>query len=273
MTPTTDGRDAGHAIMTTLRGLPPTALTACGGWTAHHVAAHLAAGSREIADLAEDRAAGRPSRPTRAFEERETPYRALPYMDVLEEMAIQTRRKIAAYSAIATMSEEPSIDFTGTTITVAELLTHSRSEAALHRWDLVGDDALTDGQLGDPILTAHAVKILNRMPALAESASSISGRAAIYRSPRIVLRAPGSPDVGIETARRGRVLFASSTGSAPGDVIITTDPANRLLVLWGRRSIRRPIDVDGPAELAAALPAILWPQAVPWPPAAIGPSG
>jgi uncharacterized protein (TIGR03083 family) len=266
MTSTTDRPDAGRAIVATLRDLSPAAPTACVGWTAHHVAAHLAAGSREIADLAEARAAGRPPRPTRAFEERERPYRALPYVDVLEEMAVQTRRKLAAYEAIARLSDEPCIDFTGTTITVDELTTHSRSEAALHRWDLIGDDALADELLADPDLTAHAVKILNRMPTLAESARSIAVRAAAHHSPRIVLRAPGRPDVGLDTGGHGHVALG---GSDPlhGDLIITTDPANRLLALWGRRSTQRPVSVDGPAELTAAVPAILWPHARPWPPA------
>ena len=187
---TTDRPDAGRAILATLRELPATAPTACTGWTAHHVAAHLAAGSREIADLTEDRAAGRPPRPTRAFEERERPYRAMSYADVLDAMAVQTRRKLAAYEALVEASDESAIDFTGTAITVDELTTHSRSEAAPHRWDLVGDDPLADELLADPELTAHAVKILNRMPVLSESARSIAARAVPHRSPRIVLRAP-----------------------------------------------------------------------------------
>lgn len=257
--------------MATLRDLSPTAPTACAGWTAHHVAAHLAAGSREIADLAEDRAAGRPPRPTRAFEEREAPYRVMPYRDVIEEMTAQTRRKHAAYDAIAAVSDEPGIDFTGTTITVDELTTHSRSEAALHRWDLIGDDALADDLLADPDLTAHAINILNRMPTLAESARSIAGRAAAHRSPRIVVRAPGRPDIALDTTGHGRVELG---GPEPldADITITTDPANRLLALWGRRSTHRPIDIDGPAQLVAAVDAILFPNATPWPPASSAPT-
>lgn len=265
MTSTTDHPDAGRAVLATLRDLSPTAPTACTGWTAHHVAAHLAAGSREIADLAEDRAAGRPPRPTRTFEAREAPYRAMPYGDVLEEMVVQTRRKLAAYEAIATVCDEPDIDFTGTSISVDELTTRSRSEAALHRWDPVGDDALADVLLADPDLTAHAVKVLNRMPTLAESARSIAGRAAAHRSPRIVVRAPGRPDVALDTAGHGRVELGGSEPLA-ADVTVTTDPANRLLALWGRRSTHRPIDIDGPAQLADVLDEILWPHATPWPP-------
>jgi uncharacterized protein (TIGR03083 family) len=263
----TDRPDPGRAILATLRGLPATAPTACTGWTAHHVAAHLAAGSREIADLTEDRAAGRPPRPTRAFEERERPYRAMPYADVLDEMAVQTRRKLTAYEALVEASDESAIDFTGTAITVDELTTHSRSEAALHRWDLVGDDPHADELLADPELTAHAVKILNRMPELSESARSIAARAAPHGRPRIVLRAPGSPDVGLDTAGHGKAGLAAAD-SLDGDLVITTDPAHRLLVLWGRRSTQRAVDIDGPGELTAAASAIVWPDAQPWPPRA-----
>ena len=82
------------------------------GWTAHHIAAHLAAGSREIADLAEDLPlAARPDQPGPS--KSEAPYPAMPYSDVLKEMIFQTRRKLAAYEAIAAVCDEPGIDFTG----------------------------------------------------------------------------------------------------------------------------------------------------------------
>ena len=181
----------------------------------------------------------------------------MPYADVLDEMVVQTRRKLAAYEALVAVCDEPEIDFTGTAITVDELTTHSRSEAALHRWDLVGDDALADELLADPELTAHAVKILNRMPTLPESARSIAARAAAHRSPRIVLRAPGRPTSASTPAGHGQAELAAAD-PLDGDLVITTDPAHRLLVLWGRRSTQRPIDIDGPAELAAAASTIVW---------------
>jgi hypothetical protein len=52
-----------HALMSTLSEVSPSAPTACVGWSAHHIVAHLAAGSKEIADLIEERLlAGRPGR-------------------------------------------------------------------------------------------------------------------------------------------------------------------------------------------------------------------
>jgi hypothetical protein len=42
------------AFLSTLNSLPADAPTACEGWTAHEVAAHLAAGIEEVAELVED---------------------------------------------------------------------------------------------------------------------------------------------------------------------------------------------------------------------------
>jgi hypothetical protein len=56
----------------------PDAPTACTQWTAHEVAAHLAAGVEECNGLVGDALAGRPTRDTRSFAEREAPYLALP---------------------------------------------------------------------------------------------------------------------------------------------------------------------------------------------------
>jgi hypothetical protein len=100
---------------------------------------------------------------------------------------------------------------------------------------------------------------------LSESVRSIAARAAAHGSPRIVLRAPAAPDVGLDTTGNGHAELAAPD-SLDGDLTMTTDPANRLLVLWGRHSTRRHIDVDGTPQLSAALPAILWPHAQPWPP-------
>ena len=60
----------GAAFLAAVDSLPPSAQTACSGWNAHHIAAHLAAGAKEIADLIDESVPGVPSRPTRDFEER-----------------------------------------------------------------------------------------------------------------------------------------------------------------------------------------------------------
>ena len=48
----------GKALMSTLDEAAPTHPTACAGWTARDIVAHLAAGPQEIADLIEEKLAG-----------------------------------------------------------------------------------------------------------------------------------------------------------------------------------------------------------------------
>jgi hypothetical protein len=106
------------------------------------------------------------------------------------------------------------------------------------------------------------------MPVLAESARSIAARAALaipQRSVRIVVRAPGRPDVRIDTGGGGHAELGGRD-ALDGDAVVVTDPANRLLILWGRRSTRRTSEIDGPPDVTDALAAILWPNARLWPP-------
>src|SRR5438094_680113 len=84
----------GLALLEALQELPPSARTACEGWTAHHIVAHLAAGAKEIADLVEERLDGRPGRPTRGFEERETPFRAVRHDQLLEDLVSHSIRTL-----------------------------------------------------------------------------------------------------------------------------------------------------------------------------------
>ncbi len=262
----TEAPDAGREILAALGDLPATAPTACEGWTSHHIAAHLAAGSKELADLIEDHLDGQPPRPTRGFEEREAPFRALDHDELLNQLAEQSKRKLAIYDMFTT-ADDPAIEFTGTRVTADELTTHSRSEASIHRWDLVGDDDTSSVLLAQPELTAHAVKILNRMPILNESAQSLGERVPdrLDEPIRIVYRSPDQHDVVLETTATSGLLAVVENAVDP-DVIVNTDAANRLLVLWGRRSSTRPIDIDGTPDIVDALPSILWPNATTWPP-------
>lgn len=55
----------------------PEGVSACEGWTAHEVTAHLAAAAAEIVRHPEPYLDGRPVPATRSSEEREPPYRAM----------------------------------------------------------------------------------------------------------------------------------------------------------------------------------------------------
>lgn len=220
----------GRALLSAIDALAPAAPTACADWTVHEIVAHLAAGAKEVADLIEESLDGRPERPTRGFEERELPFRALSHDELRNRLVVENKRKLIAYDALRERSSNPTISFTGTRVTVEEMETHSRSEAAIHRWDLVGDDDASDELLAQPELTAHAVKVLDRMAILNESARAVGVRArkAAGRPIRIVFRTPDQPDVVfLPSPGGGRFEIADRTIDA--DVILSTDAASRLL--------------------------------------------
>jgi uncharacterized protein (TIGR03083 family) len=254
----------GQALITALDGVAPSAATACAGWTAHHIVAHLAAGSKEIADLIEEKLAGRPPRPTRAFEDREPAFRALPEEELRAAWHSQIQRKTEAQNALAEVGGDSTFDFTGTALTVAQIVTHSRSEAAVHRWDITGTDDVSDELLAQPELTRHAVTVLNSMSVLKESAATRIAHG--HRLPlRIVLRAPGQPDVVLAAndGRNARFELVCE-GTADGDAVVRIDAAHRLLILWGRRPSKRPVTIQADEAVSDTVSRVLWPNAISW---------
>jgi uncharacterized protein (TIGR03083 family) len=258
--------EEGPALVATLDEVAPSRPTACAGWTVHDIVAHLAAGSKEIADLIADQLAGKPSRPTQAFEDREPPFRALPDDELWSQWAYHSQRKNEAVAALAARGEDARFEFTftGTCLTAGRIATHSRSEAAVHRWDIAGDDATSAELLAQPELTAHAVSVLNAMPVLSESSRARMGHAG--RAPfRIVLRAADRPDVVLGCDVEGEARFELiEDGPAQGDAVLVTDPAHRLLILWGRKSAKRPASIEADPATDKLVSSVLWPDAVPW---------
>jgi hypothetical protein len=55
-------------------------------------------------------------------------------------------------------------------------------------------------------------------------------------------------------------------GPANGDAVVTTDEANRLLSIWGRRSSQHRITIEADPALWAPVAAVLWPLATSRPP-------
>ncbi len=254
----------GPALVATLDQVTPSTPTACAGWTAHDIVAHLAAGSKEIADLIEEQLAGRPARPTQAFEDREPPFRALPDDELRRAWAYHSQRKEEAVAALGALGDDATFEFTGTSLSSERISTHSRSEAAIHRWDIAGDDATSAELLAQPELTAHAVSVLNAMPILLESPQARIGHAG-RTALRIVLRSPDHPDVVLGTDAGGDARFeVVEDGPAEGDAVVVADPAHRLLVLWGRQSLKRPAAIDADPATAQVVSSVLWPDAVAW---------
>ena len=95
----------------------------------------------------------------------------------------------------------------------AQIVMHSRSEAAIHRWDVAGSDAVSDELLSQPELTDHAVGVLNAMPILNES-SQRRARHSDGIPLSIVLRAEGRPDV-VLSGSGWRALGARRRGQRP----------------------------------------------------------
>jgi uncharacterized protein (TIGR03083 family) len=253
-----------RAVVATLEEVAPSSPTACAGWTAHDIVAHFAAGSKETADLIEEKLAGFPPRRTKAFEDREPPYRALADDELRAAWQREVQRKTEAQRALAALGQNATFEFTGATMTAAQSATHSRSEAAVHRWDMAGDDAISDELLAQPELTRHAIWVLDAMPVLNESARARVTNGGRFPL-RIVLRAADQPDVVLDADADGTARFELLPNlAAEGDAVVTTDPAHRLLTIWGRRSAERPVTIEADEPTSEVVSSVLWGAAVPW---------
>jgi hypothetical protein len=229
--------DAMRGFMAAVAEGEATRPTWCAGWSAHEVVAHVTAAAEERANLIDDHLAGLPSRSTRSWDVREPPFRALPDAVLRERLVVEAARFERVVSA---MDDQDAIEYTGWFMTADRLRTHSRSEASLHRWDLVGDDELSSTLLSDPALTRHALAVFAGMPALLEARRWID---APFSPRPMGLRSPSEPDVLI-TPGEGLSLVRSSDA----DEVIEMVPSERLLVLWGRcpAQLRHP---EGNAEI------------------------
>jgi Mycothiol maleylpyruvate isomerase N-terminal domain len=252
------------ALMAALEEAPASTRTACVGWTAHHISAHLAAGTKEIADLIELKVYRQQQRPTLGFTEREEPFLELEDPELKRAIATEGERMQAAVAALADTTD-PAFDFTGRSFTVAQLATHNRSEAALHRWDIVGDDDLSERLLTQEDLTRHAVDALNTLPLLYEAPRWRAKHADVTGSMRLVLRSPAAVDVVYEHTADGVAWFEFVEGAtATGDALVSTDVANRYLSIWGRRSAHRPVTIDTDGVSPKLVESLLWGAGEPW---------
>lgn len=247
--------DETTALITTLEATGAAAATACEGWTAHELVAHLAAGATEMAELTEDAVAGRPSRETRDLGEREAPFVALDDDVLRDRLVVAALRLGAAVEALRAAGPAAAVHFAGGSLTAADLTMHGRSEAALHRWDLAGDDDISVELLSQPELTAHAISVMTSMPGAALESIGRRARAAGIGPGRSTFGSPGQPDVVLVCDAAGARLELAEPSATP---TATADPATRLLALWGRRSGRGSVrwNDDGPA--ARRLDRLLW---------------
>ena len=217
-----------QALLEALDRLSPNALTACAGWTVHEITAHVAAGADEIARLFEAYGEGLPVPETRGFEEREAPYRAMDDAALRKHLFTASMRMGSAMSAVFSREPEAIIPFTGQQMSAANFAMHSRSECAIHRWDMVGDDEVSWKLLSQPEITSHAVNVL--APMLFSRGCGASAAPAGGFAARI--RAAGHDDLVVRRDASGASLKLEADDGSPA---IEADVAARLLFIWGRR--------------------------------------
>jgi hypothetical protein len=246
--------DEATAFLSTLECTAPTAPTACAGWTAHDLVAHLTAGAAEIADLTEMVTSGRGDRATADFAVREAPFVAMPDDELRVRLVVEAIRLGSAVEALDTDRTGLTVSFAGRRLGAGALAMHGRSETALHRWDLAGDDDTSQDLLRQPQLTVHAVDVLNTMLDASPEAVRTRTTAAGISGVRATFTAPGHLDVVLVVDAAGARL---ELDEPRGRGCATADPATRLLALWGRRSPNRPIRWNGEDPEVWALAAFL----------------
>jgi len=246
--------DEATAFLTTLDATAPTAPTACAGWTAHELVAHLTAGAAEMADLTEAVTSGRAERATRDLPGREAPFVAMDDDELRARLVVESIRLGDAVDALGATPGQ-TVGFSGRRLRAAEVTMHGRSEAALHRWDLAGDDDVSEELLGQPELTVHAVGVLNTMLQGAAEAVTARTRAAAITELRAGFAAPGQLDVVLVVDGAGARLELEEPRAG---CCASATPATRLLALWGRRSPGRTITWDTDDRSAPSLAAFLW---------------
>jgi hypothetical protein len=106
--------EAMRAFIFSLSQLHATAPTWCSGWSAHDLTAHVAAAAEERANLIGDHLAGRPARPTRSWEVREPPFRAMPDA-VLRERLME--HAVRFELNVADLEADDTIVYTGWAMT------------------------------------------------------------------------------------------------------------------------------------------------------------
>lgn len=212
-----------------LDSTPPTALTACPARTAHLLGAHLAGNYREITRHVEAYMAGEPLMRTRAFDEREPEFRVMTAPELLRAIDEGEQRLRGVLGELLAREEDPVLRWTNRQVHAAGFLKHSRSECAVHRWDLVGDDAVSEKLLSQRELFEHVVNFIGARPMTARGMASGAGTGTSLRAK---VRAPGQPDL-LVAVHRGEPRIAAV--EPEGEALVEGDPAARLLFLWGRR--------------------------------------
>jgi Mycothiol maleylpyruvate isomerase N-terminal domain len=207
----------------------PDAGTWCEAWTVRDVVIHQAGNAEELARVLAAHLEGE-AVATRGFEEREGPLRALNDADLWDALfdRMATLDRVAA--AADGVPQHSDVAWTGRTMKVPWFAEHMREELVLHGWDIAGDTRLPEAfqaALAESWMTTHSVVAVGK-PLLAKGAKRMAPDGRIVAR----LRATGTDDVVI-SADAGRTTIGLA--DPEGQATLETDPAARVLLLWGRR--------------------------------------
>lgn len=211
----------------------PEVVSACEGWTAHEVTAHLTGAAAEITRHLQPYLKSDPVPTTRTFEQREPPFRAMDDASLCRRLENEEQRMRSVIEQVLDQEPDAAIPWTGRQMAVAKFVPHMRNEFAIHRWDFVGDDDISTELLAQPELTEHAVSVLGRI-LLRRGADHDPAPDQDFH---VRLRAGKARDIRlvVEAGQAG-LQFTDSDTDEP---YVDLHPAARTLVLWGRRPDQR----------------------------------
>jgi hypothetical protein len=206
----------------------PESGTWCEAWTVRDIVIHQTGNAEELARVLGAHLTGDPV-PTRGFEEREAPFRAMNNPDLWSALLDRMARLAEVAAAADELPADTDVAWTGRTMKVPWFAEHMREELALHGWDITGDDRPAQGRLAQWWMTAHSVHAVGA-PLLKRGAA----RLGLTTGERIDarLRVPDTDDVVISADGDGTSIHLKP---AEGSATLETDAAARVLLLWGRR--------------------------------------
>lgn len=190
------------------------------------IVVHQAGNAEELARVLGAHLAGQPVA-TRGFAEREDPLRALNDSDLWDALLDRMAALGEAAAAADGVPADTDVAWTGRTMKAPWFAEHMREELVLHGWDITGDEPAARARLGEPWMTSHSVLAVGR-PLLVKGAKQLAPGERVDAR----LRAEGTDDI-VLTADADEVTigFAEPDGAAT----LETDPAARVLLLWGRK--------------------------------------
>jgi hypothetical protein len=220
----------------------PDTGTWCEAWTVRDIVIHQAGNAEELARVLAGHLAGEPV-PTRRFEEREAPLRAMNDDDLWAALHRNMAHLNEVAEAADALPDDTDVAWTGRTMKVPWFAEHMREELVLHSWDITGDNAAAQAQLAEPWMTTHSVWAVGK-PLLVKGAAQLRPGESIEAR----LRVEGVDDVVVRADAESTTIELSDID---GPATLETDSAARVLLLWGRRPAdpSRIVSGAGPEEL------------------------